>query len=234
MLKLNDVFRLVRDASGLKQTHIADKAGMSHVALSRFEKGQSTLSTETLCSIAPYYFLSDDFIRGENVNPFRSEGKLIKFFISHRVGLISDFSLVQFIIESNPYSMIRFLIPQLSILKAVKYAALDNPVYAIAIKDLDNNIFLFRQKTESILKGAIKVDQLTTHISNLKDKSGIRINSSHTKIGRSLFKKIQEWDTLIKNDVEPLFDNEPLVITDPDEIALIRRYRIKKEVCSRK
>jgi len=96
MLKLNDIFKLVREASGQKQTHIADKVGISHVALSRFEKGQSTLSTETLCSIAPYYFLNDDFIKGDNVNPFKSEGKLIKFFISPRIGLLPDLSLIQF------------------------------------------------------------------------------------------------------------------------------------------
>jgi transcriptional regulator with XRE-family HTH domain len=229
MLKLNDIFRLVRDASVLKQTHIAEKVDISHVALSRFEKGQSTLSTETLCAIAPYYFLSEDFIRGEDVNPFRSGGKLIKFFISHRLGIIPDFSLVHFILESNPYSMIRFLIPQLSILKAVKYTALDNPVYAIAIKDSDNNIFLFRQKTESILKGAIAVDQLETAIGDIKDNTGKSVDVSRKNINKTLYQAIQKWDDLERKDVEQLFAHDLLVLTDPEEIRVIKELRKKKK-----
>lgn len=230
MLKLNDIFRIVRDAAGLKQTHVAAKVGISHVALSRFEKGQSTLSTETLCSIAPYYFLNEDFIKGDNVNAFKSNGKLIKLFISHRFGLVPDFSLIQFVIESNPNSMVRFLIPQLSILKAVKYTALDNPVYAIAIKDSDNNIFLFRQKTESILKGAIVVAQLETAINDLKDRTGKSVDVSKKNIDKKLYQAIQEWDSLERKDVEHLFADDILVLTDPEEIRIIKELRQKKGV----
>jgi transcriptional regulator with XRE-family HTH domain len=229
MLKLNDILRVVREAAGLKQTHIAKKVDISHVALSRFEKEQSTLSTETLCSIAPYYFLNEDFIKGNDVNPFRSNGRLIKFFISHRFGLIPDFSLVQFVIESNPYSMVRFLIPQLSILKAVKYTALENPVYAIAVKDSDNNIFLFRQKTESILKGAIVVTQLETTINEIKDKTGKSVDIARKNIDKKLYQAIQEWDALERKDVEHLFANDMLVLTDPEEIRVIKELRLKKD-----
>jgi transcriptional regulator with XRE-family HTH domain len=228
MLKLNDIFRLVREATGLKQTHIAKEVDISHVALSRFEKGQSTLSTETLCEIAPSYYLNDDFIKGENVNPFRSDGKLIKFFIYHRFGLIPDFSLIQFVIESNPHSMVRFLIPQLSILKAVKYTALDNPVYAIAVKDSDNNIFIFRQKTESILKGAIVIDQLETAINDIKDRTGKSVEASKKSIDKKLYQAIQEWDSLERKDVEHLFADDVLVLTDPEEIRVIKELRKKK------
>jgi len=228
MLKLNDIMRVVREAAGLKQTHIAEKVDISHVALSRFEKGQSTLSTETLCSIAPNYFLNEDFIKGNDVNPFRSNGRLIKFFIFHRFGLIPDFSLVQFVIESNPYSMVRFLIPQLSILKAVKYTALENPVYAIAVKDSDNNIFLFRQKTESILKGAIVVTQLETTINEIKDKTGKSVDIARKNIDKKLYQAIQEWDALERKDVEHLFADDILVLTDPEEIKVIKELRRKK------
>jgi len=100
--------------------------------------------------------------------------------------------------------------------------------------DSDNNIFLFRQKTDSILKGAMNVDQLMTHLGYLRNETEKHINSSHTKIDRNLFYKIQKWDTLKRNDVEHLFNNEPLVITDPDEIALIRRYRMKRKIGNKK
>lgn len=228
MLKLNDIFRLVREALSLKQTHIAEKVGMSHVALSRFEKGKSTLSTEKLCDIAPYYFLNEDFIRGENVNPFRSRGKLIKFFISYSIGIIPDFTLIKFIIESNPYSMVRFLIPQLSILKAVKYTVLDNPIFAIALKDSDNNIFLFRHKTDSILKASIAIEQLENKINVVNETTDISIEDSQKKINKELYQKIQKWDSLERKYIEPLFSHDFLVLTNAEEINIIEEFRKKK------
>lgn len=228
MLNKNDIFRLVRDASGLKQTFVSEKVGISHVALSRFEKGLSTLSTGTLCSIAPYYFLNEDFINSDNVPPFQSGGKLIKFFISHRIGSIPDFSLLQFVINSTPHSTVKYLVPHVAILNAPKYNALDNLVYAIAIKDSKENIFIFRKKSESIVKGAMTVDQIETAIRKIKTGTHT-VDTASCIMDKQLFHKIQEWDSLHRKDIGPLFNSDFLVLTDPAEIIYIKEFRRKKE-----
>ncbi len=87
---------------------------------------------------------------------------------------------------------------------------------------------MFRQKTESILKGAIVVTQLETSINEIRDRTGKSVDIARKNIDKKLYQAIQEWDSLERKDVEHLFADDILVLTDPEEIKVIKELRRKK------
>lgn len=64
--------RDIREDSDLKQTQIAALLNIDQRTYSRYERGEITLSVETLCKLADFYGTSLDYLAGrtDEINPY--------------------------------------------------------------------------------------------------------------------------------------------------------------------
>lgn len=64
--------RDIREDNDLNQTQIADLLNIDQRTYSRYERGEITLSVETLCKLADYYGTSLDYLAGrtDERNPY--------------------------------------------------------------------------------------------------------------------------------------------------------------------
>ena len=106
--------------------------------------------------------------------------------------------------------------------KIFSVGALENPVYAIALKDQMGNHFIFRRKANYPLFGERELQIKLQEISNQYDHE---ISVEMKRIDEDLTKKIKNW-TVGKEDIEPLFQHieDPLIPTEK-EIELLRALR---------
>ncbi|RJQ53138.1 MAG: hypothetical protein C4526_07175 [Nitrospiraceae bacterium] len=79
-----------------------------------------------------------------------------------------------------------------------------------------------------MLKGAIVVAKLETAVNEIRDRTGKSVDVSKKNIDKKLYQAIQGWDSLERKDVEQLFADDILVLTDSEEIRVIKELRKKK------
>lgn len=70
--------RNIREDNDLKQTEIARFLNIDQRTYSRYERGEITISVETLCKLADYYGTSLDYLAGrtDEKHPYPQSKKL--------------------------------------------------------------------------------------------------------------------------------------------------------------
>ena len=145
-LSVNKLFKLVRELTGKTQPEVSASAKITYQSLQQFEKGQASLSKETLKMMAKALYINPEYIDDTSLYPFKSNGRLIKMFMPD--GLIFDnLEPLYFLSKLNKQMRIITLIAPFPELK--RFSNIGLPlIYAIALKDDHNNVFLFRRKKE--------------------------------------------------------------------------------------
>lgn len=219
----------------MSQSDLAKRVGISRASLNKYEEGKATLSKQTMHKIAGELQLNPHYIDGVEGNPFKSEN-IIKLQLPEHFKLTVDFSLIELIIEYNNYLDLIFMTPQHIISKIFKKTAFEYPIYAIAIRDSGNNIFLFRRKARSILNAAIVGERgLELFISSVNRQGEKKINYSTISIAEDLYNKIYDW-SVERDDIEPLFEQfstkEDVHLSEKEKeiIQMIRDKKIDLDV----
>jgi len=230
-MTLNTLFKLVRELQGKDQTVLARAIGLkTSSAISKFEKGEkSPLSEETLKKLASLLQMNPDYITGASLNPFSSP-ELVKMYLPEEdIGIKVLFTPIKIIAEANQRIEIVTLLParKFEFMEKIETGTILEPgTYAIAIKDQDGNMFLFRRKSPSayIMADRSMLAQLE-EISDHKDKD---IRHRTRKLKRDLFEKIRNWNVL-REDIEPFFSNRKLIEVTATEERLLHMVRKKKK-----
>jgi transcriptional regulator with XRE-family HTH domain len=192
---------------GIKQTILAQEVGLSKSAIAKFESRTSSLSLTNLKKIASVLSINPDYLDNNKLNPFKSD-KLIKMTLPPALSLKTDFSLIYFLAENNQNLTIAMLTPEdmfpFNILSDTIFAY---PIYAIAVKDQDDNMFIFRKKEKSVYTAAITGEKkLELELNRIAKEQGKIMHVYTRGIDRTLYKKIQSWDDLTREDLNPLFN----------------------------
>jgi transcriptional regulator with XRE-family HTH domain len=224
-IPLNALFVLVRELQNIKQGKIAKYAHITSASVSAFCCGRANLKEETIENIAHCLNISSDYVRTMTGNPFKSK-KLIKMFaLELYLGRV-DYSIFELFLDFNDRLQFLLLIPESSITisKILGTKTTELPVYAIAMKDSDNNIFIFRRKQKFSFFADEKGFQTT--MNKKAKKENRHIDFKTIDIEKPIFYKILSW-SIEREDVENLFGNksEPIdlemVIHDKGKIRLL-------------
>jgi len=208
MVKTEDIFRLARVLQGKRQRDIARKVSITHSALSSYEAGRYTLSLSTLHQIAPLLNINPDFVTGKSKNPFKSE-KLIKMFFNEQMHKYIIIEPINVLTGCNQKLEFISLVANIDLITKVKNLSLfQKPIYAIAVRDGDNNIFLLRRKIKTAyikLDGAfyLEVWPILEIFGDEKIKGATYF--AEKEINKDLYRKIKDW-AVERKDIEPLFD----------------------------
>jgi transcriptional regulator with XRE-family HTH domain len=229
--KIGYLFKMAREWQGIKQKELSAVGRVTTSALSQFESGKSSLATETLLAMASRVNLNPDYIRGKSKNPFRSK-ELVKMLLQARFGLLTDFSMVYLIVSANPKIELMLLSPRSLFDKVFSKTVFETPIYAIVIRDSNNNLFLFRSKVKHVSDTSIEGGKdLIVRLQEIADKEHKKILFSIKRIDKDLYDKIKDWKTVARKDIEPLFQvqaHSDFVLTDSEEklILLLRGKNI--------
>ncbi len=245
-MHIREIFRYVRLAQAIQQSEVANAVGITHVALSRFEAGKSSLSIETLVKIAPLLNINPDFITGENINPFKSK-KLIKLYGAGLMGKL--YEPLNLLIEYNEKLDFVSLVPHFSGLKKLlsqtgtrilapiysgnASAALSLFVYAVAVRDSDDNYFLIRSQDDNgylLWEGADKdVAHLAASMAQMLGLSERRsFTFKRVEINKPLYEKVKEWKGIRKEDMQSFFAEDNLILSEEERDltnAIVRALR---------
>lgn len=211
-MHLGEFFKDVRKYQGLKQQHVAQEVGITHVALSRFEAGRSVLSHETLSKIAVILNINPRFLSDQSMNPFYSN-KLLKMYLSADFMEVkySLLSLFQVMLHTQVTEMY-LLVPPVSLLDRIVRLNIGQeiPVYAITCRDREGNMYLFRRKSGN--EFILKTKELIVAIKNMlytvnKARERTPFPYKLRKIDKDLYEKIKDW-SVEKQDLSFLFQEE--------------------------
>ena len=216
-IPLNALFVLARELQNIKQGEIAKYAHITPASVSAFCCGKANLKEETIENIAHCLNISSDYVKTMTENPFKSE-KLIKMFaLESYIGRV-DYSIFELFLDFNDRLEFLLLIPESSITisKILKTKTTELPVYAIVMRDSDNNIFIFRRKQKFNFFADEKGFQTTMNKKAKKENKYIDFKT--IDIEEPIFYKILSW-SIEREDVENLFDNK-FELHDKDGIRL--------------
>lgn len=225
-METNKFVKEIRELLGVAQGALARTVGISQQALSGFESGKSTLSTDTLQKICAILNINPLYVKEEKGNPFFSK-KLIKLFLKSPLLSSIDYSIINFIADVNQKIDVLFLAPDVFkiIGKLIRVTPFETPIYSIVCKDQDDNIFLFRSKAFGGFLSGERELQVTM---NQKAKAGKKKFSFKTiGIDEPLYKKIDKW-TVERKDIESLFNEEGMISLNDERIALIKKLENAK------
>jgi transcriptional regulator with XRE-family HTH domain len=197
----------IRKAQGITQAFLAAQAGINRSAISKFERGETAVGIDTLKRIAEHMNLNPLCISGESSNPFRSD-KLIKFLLVIDPQFLVDLIILEFIAMANTERTLKIscIAAPTTIYRTKRRFHLScTYVFAIAVKDPDGNMFLFRHKspntplyTEIILRRCLL---------RISDRTKCEFRTRTEKIDVDLARIIQTW-TVTRQDIEPLFQKD--------------------------
>lgn len=227
-MKTNELFRLSRILVGKKQRDIARKVSITHSALSSYEAGRYTLSMATLLQIAPLLNINPDFVTGKSKDLYKSE-KLIKMFFSEGMVSYGILEPINTLLAFNDKLAFLSLISKFDLpFKGTNFRLSLNPIYAIAIKDEDNNVFLLRRKLKAdyVLADGNLHDKMLFTLRFVEERRRL-LYFAALEIDRNLHEKIKTW-TVEREDIEPFFSQcEFMSYLDPtqQELAQLRKQR---------
>jgi len=134
-----------------------------------------------------------------------------------------DYSELYKVFDNGSYFEMLMLVPRFSLGRIVKETILEIPVYAIAIRNHDKNIYIFRRNSKNnffVGDKSLQID-LNTKIA----QSGKRIIHSVIDIGIPLYEKIKNW-TVSKADIDPLFAGNFITFDENELISYLRENNI--------
>jgi len=240
-MRLSELFRSAREAKGLKQVEIASACGISRPAIARFEKGTLRLNDEILIKMAPLLDINPEFLNGHTKNPFKSQNNELIKFVVDKYHVHTDLLLTSIVAEAKLYSFCS-LYPPLTILERIRHLNLvDDPIYALVIRDDSDNIFLFRCKSnKDFMSWDDRFISVIKEITWMTDKEG---SFNKWLISKDLYEKIRDWDEIRKEDFDFLFSekdqnlrHQDLILneTEKEFILLAREKRIDLKKLSKK
>lgn len=232
-MEINALFKMAREAQGVKQSELAKKAGIAQPTMSQFEAGQFTLAMESLIAIAPYLKVNPDYLLGVSSNPFSSQ-ELIRMLLPERLMKGVDYTPIEFVVEANSNIQVAILLATTGIDKIISKTALGQFTQAVLVRDQDGNTFIFRRKS----RGSYMVGEgdLQARLQEIA-KDGKKTVSIRThRIPRTLAKKIADWDMKLE-DVEDLFESKIITknvsVEENRIIDVIREEGINPEEVAR-
>lgn len=216
------LFSTTRKLQGIRQGHISKSLGIAQSSVARFEAMKATLGLGTIERIAPLLNIDPLYVSGESGNPFKSD-KLIKMLLPEGLASGIDFSILYFLAEKNRVLNLALLVPPMKYYqKLLAMGAMENPVYAIALKDANGNCFIFRRKANYPLYGK---RELELKLQEISTKYGHEMNVIMNRIGEDLTSKIKNW-TVERKDTEPLLENINVsLVPTENEIELLKMLR---------
>ena len=220
-MKINELFRLSRILTGVKQYILAESVGITRQAIQRFECGRSTLSRHKLRQIAPILNINPDFLDDQSINPYKGRG-LIKMFFHEEGASHMIPEPVNILVTSNDELKFISLLSNFDIrtLTVESLSLFVDPIYAVVVMDKSDNVFLLRRRANT---NYIKLDgKLYMAVWSVVETPGNGEKSKSMyfatkKISHDLHKKIKEW-SVERTDIEPLFfECEFARYTEPTE-----------------
>lgn len=213
---------MVREAQDITQSELAQKLGITQAAIAQFEKTRAALSAETIINMSPILNLNPDYLLSRIGNPFKQNvpEEIIKMFLfENPIGDI-DFSLIKLIAEKNHQAIFLFLKPlfggttlsglthedrdiaKKEIARWNKQSRQGFFVFALLIRDDDDNIFLFKRKDNIFLKESDFLPALKEAIENKRfefDTVGIRY---------PIYRAIKDWTAINATTIGDLFKHK--------------------------
>jgi len=206
-LSVGKLFKLVRELIGKTQPEVSASAKIAYQSLQQFEKGQASLSKETLKMMARALYINPDYIDDTSLYPFKSNGRLIKMFMPD--GLIFDnLEPLYFLSKLNKQMRIITLIAPFPELKRFRNIGLPL-IYAIALKDDHKNVFLFRRKNKKgIFNLSADYPSPIVKLTKISQENKSAISIAQKELSRNAFDKICDWNLLSLKDIKDLIDEE--------------------------
>jgi transcriptional regulator with XRE-family HTH domain len=209
MTKMNDLMRTVRESLGVMQMTIAEEADLSPTALQRFEIGKLTLSNTTVQRIAAAIHLNPDYVSGEAASPFKNS-EFYKFFVLEERAASGGI---------RPITDLILFCKELSIASLTIDRAIDSsyrlfaqtpeaePVYAVAIRDNANNMFLIRRRKPDrlILLEGRDQSRVMQFFMPAHGKEDTKVSFGKVKLDNELYGKIKDWK-VSHQDINNVFD----------------------------
>ena len=206
-IPIGRLFKLVRELTGCTQPDISASANITYQSLQQFEKGQASLSKESLKMMAKALYINPEYIADGSVYPFKSDGRLIKMFMPD--GLIFDnFKPLYSIFRLNKQLRMITLIAPFPELK--KFTNIGLPlIYAIVLKDDHDNVFLFRRKKEKdIFNLSGDYPSPIVKLTKISQEYKCSLSIAQKELKRDVFEKIRDWTLLSIEDLKDLIDEE--------------------------
>lgn len=206
-LSVNKLFKLVRELTGYTQPGVSASAKIAYQSLQQFEKGQVSLSKETLTMMAKALYINPEYIDDDSVYPFKSDGRLIKLFMPD--GLVFDnLEPLYFLSKLNRQMRMITLVAPFPELK--RFTNIGLPlIYAITLKDDHDNIFLFRRKKEKdIFNLSGDYPSPIVKLTKISQEYKCVLSIAQKELSRDVFDKIRDWNLLSIKDIKDLIDTE--------------------------
>jgi len=206
-LSVNKLFKLVRELTGSTQPEVSASAKITYQSLQQFEKGQASLSKETLKMMAKALYINPKYIDDTSLYPFKSNGCLIKMFMPD--GLIFD--------NLEPLYLLSKLNKQLRIITLIapfpelkRFMNIGLPlIYAIILKDDHENVFLFRRKNKkNIFNLSADYPSPIVKLTKISQEYKCVLSIAQKELSRDVFDKIRDWNLLSIEDIKGLIDEE--------------------------
>jgi transcriptional regulator with XRE-family HTH domain len=232
--KPHELIKLFRESAGKTQDDVCKNSGITRQALQRYESGKGGMNLKSLEVICREVGIDPAFVKGGSHYPIlTNDEKFMKLFIPGYSlfpgfpGLEPLYTLISF----NTRIHIRSLYVKLTgIKKYIEYSPFQEPIYAIAIKDEFDNIFLLRRKkpTDYIL-WTYDLKSPLARILEMTRGDDKTINWGGIEIDENLHTKIREWSDIKRDDIETFFNlsNEDPFTTE-DLIAPISHDEMKQ------
>lgn len=228
-MELNKLFKLSREVQGLKQSTLVKNLKITQSAISQFEHGQSTLSQESLLSIAPQINVNKGYLLGDSKNPFFSP-ELIKMRFQEKIMMGADYTPIEYVVMVNPSVQVVFLLVTSMMDKVLAKTVVGQLTLAILVRDVDGNTFIFRRNSRgAYITGEGNLQARLQAIAKEDENKVVTIRFEH--INKALAKKINNWDVALK-DVQEFFESKvtkTLSLAENRVIELIRAERLEPE-----
>jgi len=201
---VREIFRVMREAQGIKQRDLGKAAGISQPLLSQYESGQVPFSHDKLLRMAQSLGINSAFIDDQAAPPIRSQ-KLFKMFFSEHLISGMDYSPLECLVKFMRGADIIFLMATSRsemVDRMVASTIIGQFTQAALIRDNNGNLFIFRRRR----KGAYLVGEMDLQ-ARMREKAlmkGKVVRFASAKIPRELSRKINDL-TVEREDVEGLF-----------------------------
>jgi transcriptional regulator with XRE-family HTH domain len=236
---LNQLFRVARESQKITQRALSTAAGIKQPTLSSFEKGakgRHPLSLSTLKQIAPLLSINAEYITDQTKNPLFSDNLIKMFFPESIIGKV-DFDFIRFICSVNNCLDILFLYSPINGTDKILASLNSSHVYAIALKDSDNNVIVFRREFDNLISEAAKLEDFKKELDSLGKMDIKTISFARTLVDQATYQKLLNWQDLIRDDIAKLFlpVNQTPLLTDeeyPLLVDLLRELKNGAVCCS--
>ncbi len=177
---MNLIFKWIRELQGITQKELASKLGITYGAIAQYENFLITLSYETLLKIADILSVKRDYVLdpGATKNPFIQSDKIFWFPLKGKNFKI-DFSNIEHFADIMENS-----IGEIVILSRQKRLS-ENPIVAILMKDLQNNVYGFVHKKQWFFIG--KLEDIKNKIESYFPNAYIRFGSISDDLSEKIY-----------------------------------------------